>query len=102
MVFGNMVLKKIFGQKKDELTGGWRKLHNEELHDLYSLPSVIGIISYRMMRWAGNIARIGCKRKTYSLLVGRNPEGKRPLGRSRGRWVDNIKMDLTDIRLCGV
>jgi hypothetical protein len=69
----------------------WRKLNNEELRDLYSSPSIIRIIKLRNMRWAGHIARIGEKRNTYRLLVG-NPEGKRPLGRQRRRWVDNIRM----------
>jgi hypothetical protein len=78
------------------VTGGWRKLHNEELRDLYSSPSIIGIIKSRRMRWAGHVARMGEKRNTYKLLVGK-PEGKRPLGRPRRRSVDNIKMALLDI-----
>jgi hypothetical protein len=75
------------------VTGGWRKLHNEELHNLYSSPSIIRIIKSRMMRWAGHVARMDEKRNVYRLLVGK-PEGKRPLGRPRRSWVDNIKMDL--------
>jgi hypothetical protein len=86
------VLRRIFGPKRDEVTGGWRKLHNKELHDLYSSPSIIRIKS-RRMRWAGHVARMGEKRNAYRLLVGK-PEGKRPLGRPRHRWVDNTKMDL--------
>jgi hypothetical protein len=78
----------------DEVTGGWRKLHNEELHNLYSLPS--RMIKSRRKRWAGNVAFMGEKRNTCRILVGR-PEGKRPLGRPRHRWVDSIKMDLREI-----
>jgi hypothetical protein len=80
------------------VTGGWRKLHNEELHNLYSSPSIIRIIKSRRMRWVGRVARMGEKRNVYRLLVGK-PEGKRPLGRPRGRWIDNIKMDLLEIGL---
>jgi hypothetical protein len=82
-------------------TGGLRKLHNEELHDLYSSPRIIRIIKSRKMRWAGHVARMGEKRNAYRLLVG-TPEGKRPLGRPRRRWMDNIKMDLLEIGWCGV
>jgi hypothetical protein len=78
------------------VTGGWRKLHNEELHNLYSSSSIIRIIKPRRMRWAGHVARMGEKRNGYRLLVGK-PEGKRPLGRPRRRWVDNFKMDLLEI-----
>jgi hypothetical protein len=77
-----LVLRRIFGKKRDGVMGGWRKLHNEELHNLYSSPSIIRIIKSRRMRWAGNVARMGEKRNVYSLLVGK-PEGKRPLGRPR-------------------
>jgi hypothetical protein len=80
------------------VTRGWRKLHNEELHNLYSSPSIIRIIKSRRMRWVGHVARIGEKRNAYRLLVGK-PEGKRPLGRPRRRWIDNIKMDLVEIGL---
>jgi hypothetical protein len=92
-VFENRVLRRIFGRKRDRVTGGCRKLHNEELHNLYSSPSIITIIKSRRMRWAGHVARMGERRNVYRLLVGR-PEGKRPLGRPRRRWIDNIKMDL--------
>jgi hypothetical protein len=78
------------------VTGGWIKLRNEELHDLYSSPSIIRIMKARRMGWSGHVARMGEKRNVYRLLVG-NPEGKRPLGRPRRRWVDNIKMDLLEI-----
>jgi hypothetical protein len=78
----------------DEVTGGWRKLHNEELHGLYSSPSIIRVIKARRMRWAGHVAHMGEVRGAY-ILVGR-PEGRRPLGRPRRRWEDNIKMDLRE------
>jgi hypothetical protein len=100
-LFENRVLRRIFGPKRDEVTGGWRKLHNEELRDLYSSPSIIRIIKSRRMRWAGHVARMGEKRNAYRLLVGK-PDGKRPLGRPRRRWVENIKMDLLEIGWGGV
>jgi hypothetical protein len=78
------------------VTGGWRKLHNEELHNLYSSPSIIRIIKSRRMRWAGHVARMGEKRNVNRLLV-RKPEGKRPLGRPRRRWIDNIKINLLEM-----
>jgi hypothetical protein len=83
-VFENRVLRRIFGPKRDEVRGCWRKLHNEELHILYSSPSIIRIIKSRRMRWARHVARMGEKRNAYRMLVG-NPEGKRPLGRPRHR-----------------
>jgi hypothetical protein len=95
-VFEDRVVRKIFGPKRDEETGDWRKLHNEELHNLNSSPSIIRIIKSRRMRWTGHVARMGEKRNAYRLLVG-EPEGRRPLGRPRHRWVDNIKMDLSEI-----
>jgi hypothetical protein len=78
------------------VTGEWRKLHNEELHDLYSSPSIIRIIKVRRMRWAGNVARMVEKRNAYRLLVGK-PEGRRPLGRPRRSWLHNIRMDLLEV-----
>jgi hypothetical protein len=87
-VFENRVVRKIFGPKRDEAIGGWRKLHNEELHNLYCSSSI--------MRWAGHVARMGEKRNAYRILVG-EPEGKRPLGRPRCRWEDNARMDLREI-----
>jgi hypothetical protein len=95
-VFENRVLMRIFGAKGDEVTGEWRKLHKKELHDLYSSPSKIRIIKSRRIRWAGHVARMGEKRNAYRLLVGK-PEGNRPLGRPRRRWVDNIRMDLGEV-----
>jgi hypothetical protein len=88
----------IFGKKRDGVTGRWRKLHNSELHNLYSSPSIIRIIKSRRMRWAGHAARIGEKRRVYRLLVGK-PEGQGPLGRPRRRRIDNIKMELLEIVL---
>jgi hypothetical protein len=97
-VFENRVLRRIFEPKRDGVTGGWRKLHNEELHNLYSSPSIIRIMKSSRMRWARHVARMGEKRNVYRLLVGK-PEGKRPLGRPRRRWINNIKMDLLEIGL---
>jgi hypothetical protein len=95
-VFENKVLRRIFGPKRDKVTGEWRKLHNEELRNLYSSPSIIRIIKSRRMRWAGQVERKGEKRDAYRLLL-RKQEGKRPLGRPRRRWVDNIRMDLVEV-----
>jgi hypothetical protein len=100
-VFDNRMLRRIFAPNRDGMTGGWRKLHYEELHNLYSSPSKIRILKSRRMRWALYVARMGEKRNVYRLLVGK-PEGKRPLGRPRHRWIDNIKMDLLEIGLCVV
>jgi hypothetical protein len=91
-VFGNRVLRRIFGPKGDEVTGGWRILHNEELHNLPFSPCIIRMIKSRRMRSAGHVARMGEKRNAYRILVG-NPGGKRP----RRRWVDNIKLNLKEI-----
>jgi hypothetical protein len=90
------VLRRIFGPKRYEVAGEWRKLHNEELRDLYTSPSIIRIIKSRRMKWAGHVARMGKKRNAYRLLVGKL-DGKRPLGRPRCRWVDNIRMDLEEV-----
>jgi hypothetical protein len=90
------VLRRISGPERDEVTGGWRKLHSEELHNLYSSPSIIRIIKSRMMRCAGYVARMGEKRNAYRTLVGK-PEEQSPLGRPRPRRVDNIKIDLREI-----
>jgi hypothetical protein len=93
------VLRRIFGPKRDEMTGERRKLHNEELRDLYSSSSIIRIIKPRRMRWVRHVARMGEKRNGYRLPVGKSG-GKRPLGRPRRRWVDNIKLDLGEIEWC--
>ena len=90
------MLRRVFGPKRDEITAEWRKLHNEELSDLYSLPKIVRVVKSRRMRWAGHVARLGEGRRVHRVLVGR-PEGKRPLGRPRLRWEDNIKMDLQGV-----
>jgi hypothetical protein len=97
-VFENRVLRRIFGPKRDEVTGEWRKLHNEELHNLYSSSDIIRHTKSIRMRLAGHVARMGEERKLYKVLVGK-PEGKRPLGRPRRRWEDGIRMDLREIGL---
>jgi hypothetical protein len=99
-VFENRVLRRIFRPKRDEVTGEWRKLHNEELHNLYSSSNIIRLIKSRRMRWAGHVARMGEERNVYKALMGK-PEGKRPLGRPRRRWEDGIRMDLREIGLAG-
>jgi hypothetical protein len=90
-VFENRMLRRIFGPKRDEVTGDRKKLHNEELHNLYSSPNIIRMMKTRRMRWAGHVARMG-ETNAYRILVGK-PEGMRPLGRPRCRWVDSIKVD---------
>jgi hypothetical protein len=95
-LFENRVLRRIFGPKRDEVTGEWRKLHNEELQDLFSSPSIIRILKSRRMRWAGHAARMGERRNSHRLLV-RRPEGRRPLGRPKRRWLDNIRSDLVEV-----
>ena len=92
-VFENMLLRRIFGPRRDEVTGEWRRLHNEELNDLYSSPNIVRVIKSRRMGWAGHVARIDEERGVYRVLLGK-PEVRRPLGRPRLRWVDNISMDL--------
>jgi len=95
-VFENRVLRKIFGIRRDKVTGEWRRLHNEELNDLYSSPNIVQVIKWRRMKWAGHVARMGEERGVYRVLVGK-PEGRRPLGRPRRRWADNIRMDLQEV-----
>jgi hypothetical protein len=94
-VFENRVLRRIFGPKRDEATGEWRRLHNEDVNDLYSSPNIIRAMKSRIMRWAGHVARMEGRRGADKFLVGR-PERKTPLGRSRRRWESNIKMDLQE------
>ena len=98
-MFENMVLRRIFGPRRDEVTGEWRKLHNEELNVLYCSPNIVRVIKSRRMRWVGHVARMGVEREVYRFLMGK-PEGRRPLGRPRRRWVDNIRMDLQEVG-CG-
>jgi hypothetical protein len=90
-----ILLRRVFGPMRDEVTREWRKLHNEELNYLYSLPNTVRVVKSRRMRWAGHVARMGEDRFVHRVLVGK-PEGKRPLGRPRRRWEDNIKMDLQE------
>jgi hypothetical protein len=92
-VFQNRVLRRISGTKRDEVTGGWRKLHNEELHNLHSSPNIIRMTKSKRMRWVGHLTRRGAERKVSRVLVGK-PKGKRPLERSIRRWEDNIKRVL--------
>jgi hypothetical protein len=95
-VFENGVLRRIFGPKRDEVTGDWRKLHNDELHNLYSSPSIIRMMKSRMDKMGRACSTNVESRNAYRILVGKS-EGRRPLGRPRHRWVDNIKMDLREI-----
>ena len=89
----NRVLRGVFGAKRDEVTGEWRQLHNEELSDLYSLPNIVRVVKSRRMGWAGYVARTGEGRVVHRVLVGKS-EGKRPLWKPRRRWEDNIMIDL--------
>jgi len=98
-VFENMVLRRIFGPMRDEVTGEWRRLHNEELNDLYPSPNIVRVIKSRRMKWAWHVARMGEERGLYRVLVGK-PEGRRPLGRPRHRWVANIRIDVQEVG-CG-
>ena len=98
-VFENMVLMRIFGHRSEEVTGEWRRLHNEELKALYSSPNTVRVIKSRRMKWAGHLAHMGEERGVYRVLVGK-PEGRSLLGRPRHRWVDNIRVDLQEVG-CG-
>jgi len=91
------MLRRVFGPKRDKVTGEWRKLHNEELSDLYSLPNIVRVVKLRRIRWVGHVTLMGERRGVHRVLVGK-PKGKRPLGRPRCRWEDNIKMDLQEVR----
>jgi len=95
-VFENRMLRRVFGPKRVEVTWKWRKLHNEELRDLYSLPNILRVVKSGRMRWAGHVAHMEEGRGVHRLLV-EKPEGKRPLGRPRRRWEDNINMDLQEV-----
>ena len=95
-MFENKVLRKIFGAKRDEIRGEWRKLYNADLHTLYSSPNIIRNLKSRRLRWAGHVAHMEQSRITYRVLVGK-PEGNRPLGRPKCRWKDNIKMHLREL-----
>jgi hypothetical protein len=95
-VFENRVLRRVFGPRRYEVTGEWRKLHNEELNDVYPLPNIVRVVKSRRMSWAGHVARMVEGRGVHRVLVGK-PEGKRPLGRPRPRWEDNIKRDLQEV-----
>jgi hypothetical protein len=94
--FDKRFLRRIFGPKRDEVIGEWRKLHNKVLHILYSSPNIIRQIKSRRMRWVGHVARMGEERNVYRVLIGK-PEGKRPFGRPRHRWEDGMRMDLREI-----
>jgi len=96
-MFDNKMLRNIFEPKRDEVRGEWRKLHKEELNDRYCSPNIAQVIKSRRMKWAVHVARMGERRGVYRILV-RNPEGKKPLGRHRRRWEDNIKMDFQEVR----
>jgi hypothetical protein len=100
-VFENRVLRRIFGSKRDEGTGEWRKLHNEELNDLYCSPNIVRVIKSVGSRWAGHVARMEEKRVVDRVLAWK-PVGKRALGRNRRRWEDNIKMDLEEVECRGI
>ena len=95
-MYGNRVLRRIFGPKRDMVTREWRTLHNEELNDLYCSPNIVRVIKTRRMRWAGHVACTGERKGVYRVLVGKL-EGKRPLGRPRSRMEDDIKLDLQEV-----
>ena len=98
-MFENRVFRRVFGPKRDGVTGELRKLHNGELNDLYSLPSIVRVVKSRRMRWSGHVARMAEDSGVHRVLVAKL-EGKRPLGRPRRRWEDNIKMDLQEVGWC--
>ena len=100
-MFENRVCRRIFRHMRDKITGKWRKLHNTELNDPYSLPSILPVIKSRRIRLAGHVSGMGKRRGVYRILVGK-PEGKRPFGRPRRRREDNIKMDLQEVGCKGM
>ena len=99
-VFENRILRRIFGPKRDE-NGEWRRLHNGELHSLYRSPNIVRVIKSRRLRWAGHVARMEEGRSAFKIVTGL-PTGKRPLGRPRRKWEDNIRMDLEDVSIRGI
>ena len=99
-MFENMVLRRIFGPRRDKVMGEWRRLHNEEPNDLYSSPNIVRVIKLRRMRWAGHVAHMGEERGVYRVLVGKL-EGKKPMGRPRHRWVDSTRINLQEVG-CGL
>ena len=100
-MFENRVLRRVFGPMRDEVTGEWRKLRNEQLSYMYSLPNIVRVVKSRRMRWTGHVVSMGEGRGVHRVLVGK-PEGKRPLGRPRRRWEHNIKMDIQEVGgVCG-
>jgi len=100
-VFEKWVLRRTFGPERDEVTGEWRKLHNEELNDLYSSPSIIRVIKSGRIRWVWHVAHMGERRDLHRVFVGKS-ERKKPLGKPRRRWEGNIKMDLQEVRRRGM
>ena len=100
MYLQTVVLRRIFGPRRDEVTGEWRKLHNEEINNLYSSPSIVRVIKPRRMRWAGLVALVRDRKGVYRILMGK-PEGKKPLGRPSSRW-ENITMDLQEVGCGGI
>ena len=100
-MFENRVLRRIFGPGKNEVTGVWRKGHKEKMNDLYTSPNIVQVIKLRRIRWVGHVAHMGERRGVQRVLV-RKPEGKRPLGRPRHRWEDNIKMDFQEVGCRGL
>jgi hypothetical protein len=100
--FKNRVLRRIFGPKRDEATGEWRRLHKKELYALCSSPNIIWVINSRRLRWAGHVTRMGERKGAYRVVLAGKPEGRRLLGRTRHKWEDNIKMDLEEVGWVGM
>ena len=100
-MFENRVLRRVFGHKRDEVATEWRRLHNEELNDLYCSLNIVRVIKSRRMKWVGHVARVGERRCAYGVLVGK-PEGRIQLGKPRRRWEDNIKMGFLEVGRGGI